>query len=172
MTDTQELAEEAIAETEVAPTPDVESLRDYTRLVWVRIRSGESGVLPVVGGFLLIDLSFLSANAVKLEHGGWVPLALAIGIYLLMSTWKRGRVQLGAIQEAGALPLDLFLHGLDRNPPVRVKGTAVFMTSDVTVAPPVLVHHLKHNKVLHQRVILLSVVTKEVPAWSVMVGKV
>jgi KUP system potassium uptake protein len=129
-----------------------------TRWGWSKLQVG-----TLVGGFLLIDLSFLSANVVKLEHGGWVPLALAIGIYLLMSTWKRGRMQLGAIQEAGALPLDLFLQGLDRNPPVRVKGTAVFMTSSAEGVPVVLLHHLKHNKVLHETVVILSVTTRGVP---------
>jgi KUP system potassium uptake protein len=129
-----------------------------TRWGWPPLRVG-----ALVGGFLLIDLSFLSANAVKLWHGGWVPLALAVGIYLLMSTWKRGRTQLGAIQEAGALPLDLFLQGLDRNPPVRVKGTAVFMTSTAEGVPVVLLHHLKHNKVLHETVVILSVTTRGVP---------
>jgi KUP system potassium uptake protein len=129
-----------------------------TRWGWSRLQVG-----ALVGAFLLIDLSFLSANVVKLEHGGWVPLALAIGIYLLMSTWKRGRMQLGAIQEAGALPLDLFLHGLERNPPVRVKGTAVFMTSSAEGVPVVLLHHLKHNKVLHETVVILSVTTRGVP---------
>ena len=129
-----------------------------TRWGWSKLQIG-----ALVGGFLLIDLSFLSANVVKLFHGGWVPLALAIGIYLLMSTWKRGRMQLGAIQEAGALPLDLFLHGLARNPPVRVKGTAVFMTSSAEGVPVVLLHHLKHNKVLHETVVILSVTTRGVP---------
>jgi KUP system potassium uptake protein len=129
-----------------------------TRWGWSRLQIG-----ALVGAFLLIDLSFLSANVVKLQHGGWVPLALAIGIYLLMSTWKRGRMQLGAIQEAGALPLDLFLHGLERNPPVRVKGTAVFMTSSAEGVPVVLLHHLKHNKVLHETVVILSVTTRGVP---------
>jgi KUP system potassium uptake protein len=120
-------------------------------------------VIALVGGFLLIDLSFLFANLIKLEHGGWVPLVIAMSIYLLMSTWKRGRTQLGAIQEAGALPLDLFLHGLERNPPVRVKGTAVFMTSSSEGVPVVLLHHLKHNKVLHETVVLLSVTTRGIP---------
>ena len=129
-----------------------------SRWGWSRLRVG-----ALVGGFLLIDLSFLTANLVKLEHGGWVPLGIAIGIYLLMSTWKRGRMQLGAIQEAGALPLDLFLQGLERNPPVRVKGTAVFMTSSPEGVPVVLLHHLKHNKVLHETVVILSVTTKGVP---------
>ena len=129
-----------------------------TRWGWSPLKAG-----ALVAGFLLIDLSFLSANVVKLQHGGWVPLALALGIYLLMSTWKRGRTQLGAIQEAGALPLHLFLGGLDRNPPVRVKGTAVFMTSSAEGVPVVLLHHLKHNKVLHETVIILSVTTRGVP---------
>ena len=129
-----------------------------TRWGWSKLKVG-----ALVGGFLLIDLSFLSANAVKLQHGGWVPIALALGIYLLMSTWKRGRTQLGAIQEAGALPLHLFLDGLDRNPPVRVKGTAVFMTSSAEGVPVVLLHHLKHNKVLHETVVILSVTTRGVP---------
>jgi KUP system potassium uptake protein len=129
-----------------------------TRWGWSRIRIG-----ALVGGFLLIDLSFLSANVVKLQHGGWVPLLLATAVYVLMSTWKRGRMQLGAIQEAGALPLDLFLQGLDRNPPVRVKGTAVFMTSSPEGVPVVLLHHLKHNKMLHETVVLLSVTTRGIP---------
>jgi KUP system potassium uptake protein len=129
-----------------------------TRWNWSRLK-----VITLVGGFLAIDLSFLVANAVKIQHGGWVPLALAIGVFTLMSTWKRGRMQLGALQEAGALPLDLFLQGLDRNPPVRVKGTAVFMTSSPEGVPVVLLHHLKHNKVLHETVVLLSVTTRGVP---------
>jgi len=129
-----------------------------SRWGWSKLQVG-----TLVGGFLLIDLSFLSANLIKLEHGGWVPLVIAISIYSLMSTWKRGRMQLGAIQEAGALPLDLFLQGLARNPPVRVKGTAVFMTSSAEGVPVVLLHHLKHNKVLHETVILLSVTTRGIP---------
>jgi KUP system potassium uptake protein len=117
----------------------------------------------LVAGFLSIDLSFLLANVVKIEHGGWVPLAMALGVYVLMSTWKRGRAQLAAVQEAGALPLDLFLGGLDRNPPPRVKGTAVFMTSSPEGVPVVLLHHLKHNKMLHETVVILSVQTRGIP---------
>ncbi|MDB4882448.1 MAG: Low affinity potassium transport system protein kup [Gemmatimonadetes bacterium] len=129
-----------------------------SRWGWSRIH-----VVTLVAGFLVIDLSFLIANIVKIEHGGWVPLAMAMGVYVLMSTWKRGRMQLGAIQEAGALPLDLFLGGLERSPPVRVKGTAVFMTSSVEGVPVVLLHHLKHNKMLHETVVLLSVTTRGIP---------
>jgi len=129
-----------------------------SRWGWSRLHVG-----ALVGGFLIIDLSFLLSNLVKIEHGGWVPILMAIGVYVLMSTWKRGRIQLGAIQDAGALPLDLFLGGIERNPPVRVKGTAVFMTSSKEGVPVVLLHHLKHNKVLHETVILLSVTTRGIP---------
>jgi KUP system potassium uptake protein len=129
-----------------------------SRWGWSRLHVG-----LIVAGFLIIDLSFLLANLVKIEHGGWVPILMAIGVYVLMSTWKRGRMQLGAIQDAGALPLDLFLGGIERNPPVRVKGTAVFMTSSKEGVPVVLLHHLKHNKVLHETVVLLSVTTRGIP---------
>ncbi len=120
-------------------------------------------VILLTAAFLVLDVSFLLANVVKIEHGGWVPLVMGVGIYVLMSTWKRGRVQLGEIQAAGALPLNLFLGGLERTPPVRVKGTAVFMTSSADGVPVVLLHHLKHNKVLHDTVVLLSVHTRGVP---------
>jgi KUP system potassium uptake protein len=129
-----------------------------SRWGWSRLH-----VYSLVAGFLIIDVAFLAANIVKIEHGGWVPLAMAMGVYVLMSTWKRGRMQLGAIQEAGALPLDLFLKGLERNQPVRVKGTAVFMTSSIEGVPVVLLHHLKHNKTLHETVVLLSVTTRGIP---------
>jgi KUP system potassium uptake protein len=120
-------------------------------------------VIALTATFLLIDLSFFSANVVKIMHGGWVPLMLAIGIYTLMSTWKRGRDQLGQLQDSNAMPLDTFLTSISRRPPVRVKGTAVFMTSSPDGVPVVLLHHLKHNKMLHETVILLSVQTRGIP---------
>ena len=120
-------------------------------------------VLAIVAFFLTMDLSFLGANVVKLFHGGWVPLAIAVGIYTLMSTWKRGREQLGAMQESLAMPLDTFLASIARNPPARVRGPAVFMTSSLEGVPVVLLHHLKHNKMLHETVVLLSVQTRGIP---------
>ncbi len=117
----------------------------------------------LTAGFLTMDLAFLFANVVKIEHGGWVPIVMAIAVYTLMSTWKRGRADLHQLHAARTLPLDTFLHSLERSPPLRVPGTAVFMTSDVSGAPVVLLHHLKHNKTLHQTVILLSVQTRGVP---------
>jgi KUP system potassium uptake protein len=120
-------------------------------------------VIVLTAAFLTIDLSFLLANVVKIEHGGWVPIAMALVVYVLMSTWKRGRMALNAIQQAASLPLDTFLQSLSRNPPVRVRGTAVFMTSNADGVPVVLLHHLKHNKVLHETVVLLSVQTRGIP---------
>ena len=119
------------------------------------------GVVTVV--FLTIDFAFLAANAIKIEHGGWVPIAMAIGVYIIMSTWKTGRIMLNQILYSGALPLDLFLEDIGRKKPPRVPGHAVFMTSSPEGVPVVLLHHLKHNKVLHEHVILMSITTQEVP---------
>jgi KUP system potassium uptake protein len=114
-------------------------------------------------GFLVVDLSFAAANLVKLGHGGWFPIALAAAIYLGMSTWKRGREMLRTILRRSSLPLDLFMQDIAHSKPNRVPGTAVFMTSDAEGAPVVLLHHLKHNKMLHEHVVLLSITTAEVP---------
>jgi KUP system potassium uptake protein len=100
---------------------------------------------------------------IKIEHGGWVPLVIATVIFTLMSTWKRGRALLGELLQRGSLPLNLFLEDVERRRPPRVPGTAVFMTSSADGAPVVLLHHVKHNKVLHQQVVLMSVTAEEVP---------
>ncbi len=129
-----------------------------TRWHWSLLHVG-----VITAAFLFVDLSFLLANAVKIEHGGWVPIVIAGGVYTLMSTWKRGRTALNEIQAKGALPLDTFLGSIVKNPPVRVRGTAVFMTSSPDGVPVVLLHHLKHNKMLHETVVLLSVQTRGIP---------
>ena len=113
--------------------------------------------------FLVIDLTLFAANAIKIESGGWVPIVIGTGVFTLMSTWKKGRHLLNHALHSGALPLDLFLGDVARRKPVRVQGTAVFMTSSNDGVPVVLLHHLKHNKVLHEHVILMSIVTQEVP---------
>jgi len=117
----------------------------------------------ICGLFLLVDLAFLTANLVKFTHGGWFPIVVAILIFTLMSTWKRGRVRLSRIMEENSLPMELFLNDIAKRLSVRVPGTAVFMTSHPGGAPPVLLHHVKHNKVLHEQVIMLSVRTEDVP---------
>ena len=125
---------------------------------WGRWRIGALTAL-----FLTVDLAFFSANLVKVFQGGWVPLALAGAVYLLMSTWKRGRELLSRIMQENSLPIEIFLSDVARRLPTRVPGVAVFMTSSAGGAPPVLLHHVKHNKVLHEKVILMSVKSEEIP---------
>jgi KUP system potassium uptake protein len=114
--------------------------------------------------FLAVDLAFLGANLVKVEEGGWFPIVAAICVFTLMSTWKAGRSALATQLKDAGLPLDMFLADIARRKPQRVQGTAVFMTSNTGAAPPVLLHHLKHNKILHERVLLVSLLTEEIPA--------
>ena len=120
--------------------------------------------VTLLGGlFLVVDLAFLGTNLFKIPDGGWFPIAVAIFVFLLMSTWKKGRGRLSEIVLENTLPIDLFLSDIGKRKPVRVPGTAVFLTSVRGGAPPVLLHHLKHNKVLHEKVILLSVIGQEIP---------
>jgi KUP system potassium uptake protein len=116
--------------------------------------------------FLVIDLGFFASNLLKIESGGWVPLAIAGAIFTLMTTWHRGRRITRALLHDASLPLDALLASLSSHKLARVPGTAVFMTADATGAPMVMLHHLKHNKVLHDEVILLTVQVKEVPEVS------
>jgi KUP system potassium uptake protein len=125
---------------------------------WSRWRVG-----ALTAVFLLVDLAFVGANLLKVPDGGWFPLAVAAVVYAMMSTWKTGRARLTAIVRENTLPMDLFLEDIARRRPHRVRGTAVFLTSDPSGAPPVLLHHLKHNQVLHEKVMLLSITTEEIP---------
>jgi KUP system potassium uptake protein len=139
-----------------------------TTLLFAVIARGRWGwplwrVVLLTGGFVTIDVAFFGANVVKIAAGGWVPVALALALYTLLSTWKAGRATLGDILRQGALPMDLLLGDLERRRLLRVPGTAVFMTSGTDGAPVVLMHHLKHNKMLHEEVVLLSVQSAEVP---------
>ena len=119
--------------------------------------------------FLIVDLAFFSANMLKIVQGGWVPLVIALGIFILMTTWQRGRIIVRSLLVDASIPLEALLKDLgDENPdkrfkPARVPGTAVFMTSESKDAPLVLLHHLKHNKVLHENVVLLSILVAQVP---------
>jgi KUP system potassium uptake protein len=119
---------------------------------------------PLTVLLMSVDVAFFGANVIKIEEGGWVPIAAGIGVFTLLTTWKRGRDVLGEALRGASLPLDLFLPDLAKRKPARVPGTAVFMTSNVGVVPAVLLHHLKHNKVLHERVVLVSALTEEVPS--------
>jgi KUP system potassium uptake protein len=115
------------------------------------------------GLFLAVDILFLGANALKIPHGGWLPLVIAVGGYLLMVTWKRGREILAKRMLEKSVPIKLLLADLAAEPPIRVPGTAVFMYGSPDGTPPALVHNLAHNKVLHEKVVFLTVITEEVP---------
>ena len=119
--------------------------------------------LPIAGVFLVVDLSFFSANTVKIANGGWLPLLLALMIFTLMTTWKRGRDILAAKLRASSIPLKELVGSFGDHPPVRVPGTAIFMTGNAEGTPPALLHNLKHNKVLHEQVVLLTIVPEDVP---------
>jgi KUP system potassium uptake protein len=123
-------------------------------------------VVAVFGAFLAIDLTFLSANALKIFAGGWFPIILAAAVFVLMSTWHRGREVMFERLYRGAPSLRSFLSTLSRQPPARVSGTAVFLTANPDAVPRALLHNLKHNKVLHERVVVLKVETEDVPRVS------
>ena len=121
--------------------------------------------LPLVGLFLIFDVAYFAANAAKLRDGwgGWAPLMMGTAVFTVMTTWKKGRAVLYDFIRSAALPLQAFLDDLkDRQLP-RVKGTAVFMSSNPGATPSVLLHHVKHNQVLHRQVVLLSVQVERVP---------
>jgi KUP system potassium uptake protein len=120
--------------------------------------------LPLVIAFLTFDLAYFGANLLKFLDGGWFPLAVAAGVFTLMTTWKTGRTELAFRFTKTAVPLELFLDDIKRTQPHRVSGTAVFMASNASGTPPVLLHHLKHNQVLHQQVVLLTIDAATQPA--------
>lgn len=117
----------------------------------------------IILAFLGIDLAFWGANLPKIPTGGWFPLVVAAGLFAVMTTWRKGRGILRRMMEDKTLPVELFLESIQRSLPTRVPGLAVFMHGDSAVAPPALMHNLKHNKVLHEQVLLLSVRVKDIP---------
>jgi KUP system potassium uptake protein len=131
-------------------------MRDQWR--WSRARAASLLVL-----FLVFDLSFFGANLPKVLDGGWIPLAIGLSVFAILTTWKRGRSELARVLNESSIPLDLFLQEIATVQPYRVPGTAVFMTSTAQGVPIVLLHHLKHNRTLHTRVVLLSIAAEKRP---------
>nr|CAX83915.1 Probable potassium transport system protein kup [uncultured bacterium] len=113
--------------------------------------------------FLIFDIAFFSANAVKFFQGGWFPISIALTVFTLMATWKRGGMMVFNRLKTAMIPLDPFLAGLAADPPVRVPGTAIYLTGSTFGVPLALLQNLNHNTVLHERIILLSVVIRDVP---------
>ena len=134
-------------------------------LVVARRQWGWNRALVVVAGvvFLTIDLAFFSANAIKIEHGGWFPLVLGLFAFIIMSTWRKGRDLVVRELKQSGLALEPFIESVTAHPPLRVPGTAIFLTANVQGVPNALLHNLKHNKVLHERNILMTVETLDVP---------
>ena len=122
---------------------------------------GLSASILVAGAFVIVDLSFVAANMMKVVEGGWVPLVVAAILYFVMSTWRQGRSALRRQLERDTLPLKGFIAQVHNK--ARVAGTAVYLTSRIDVVPVPLLHNLKHNKVLHERIVLLHVVTENIP---------
>ena len=119
--------------------------------------------LGVTGWFFVVDLSFFASNLLKLFAGGWFPLLIGGAVFTLMMTWKQGRALMAKAQQAEAIELNSFLEAVFMDPPTRVIGTAVFLTADTGTVPNALLHNLKHNKVLHEQNLFVSVRSHEVP---------
>ncbi|HEY4016649.1 MAG TPA: potassium transporter Kup [Polyangiaceae bacterium] len=119
--------------------------------------------VPIVVMFLSFDIPFFLSNAMKFFHGGWFPIAVGLALFLVMTTWKKGRAYLGRSLADKMLPIDVFVEDIKAHKPHRVAGAAVFMASNPKGVPIVLLHHWKHNQVLHETVILLSVMSEPIP---------
>jgi KUP system potassium uptake protein len=130
------------------------------RLIW---RWSLPMVIVVIGSMLLVDLVFLASNAAKFLSGGWFPLLIGSSVFVLLMTWKRGRLLMFRRLSEQGIPLRPFLESLDAHPPQKVSGTAIFMTSNADQVPHALLHNLKHNKVLHEKTVFLTIVPHDVP---------
>ena len=130
------------------------------RRVW---RWSKPLAVLVVVPLLAIDGALLSANMLKIPDGGWFPLFIGAVVFTLLTTWKKGRMLLMERLDVDSMPLGLFVESIGASPPPRVPGTAVFLTSTPDRVPHALLHNLKHNKVLHDRVVFLTVITRDIP---------
>ncbi len=132
-------------------------------VVWKRWKWPLWASILFIGAFLAIDMAFLVANLMKIVDGGWVPLLLALCSMIIMGTWVRGSSLLTNKTHRDSIPTRDLIRMLQKSKPTRVPGTAIFLTNDTEVAPSALMHNLKHNKVLHERVLLMSVKTEDMP---------
>lgn len=124
---------------------------------------GWARAVGFVALFFTVDFAFFSANSVKVLDGGWFPLAIGLAVYTLLMTWKKGREALTERMRQDTMPLEMFICSMFHDPPLRVPGTGVFMTTAPDGVPRALLHNLLHNKVLHARVVLVNVITEDIP---------
>lgn len=117
---------------------------------------------PLVGAFIIVDMAYLGANLLKVPSGGWVPLVIGLAIFTLLTSWSRGRALMRASMAEGAIPMEVFAKSAHSSA-TRVPGTAIFMASTASGVPSALLHNIKHNKVLHERVVILTVAIQDVP---------
>ena len=120
-------------------------------------------VVLVIGSMLVVDAFFLASNAMKFMSGGWVPLLIGSAIFAMLMTWKRGRALMFRRLTEQGIPLKPFLEGLEAHPPTKVPGTAIFMSSALDTVPHALLHNLKHNKILHEQTVFLTIIVHDVP---------
>jgi len=130
------------------------------RLLW---KWSVATVALVIGSMFIVDVAFLASNSAKFLSGGWFPVLIGVIIFTLLMTWKRGRALMFRRLSEQGIPLKPFLEGLNAHPPQKVPGTAIFMTASVDTVPHALLHNLKHNKVLHEKTVFLTVIAHDVP---------
>jgi KUP system potassium uptake protein len=118
--------------------------------------------IPLIAAFIVVDMAYLGANLIKVPDGGWVPLAIGLAIFTMLTTWSRGRTLMRQNMAEGSIPVEVFAKSAHSSA-TRVPGTSVFMASTNKGVPSALLHNIKHNKVLHERVVILTVAVQDVP---------
>ncbi len=118
--------------------------------------------VPLIGAFIVVDMAYLGANLIKVPDGGWVPLAIGLAIFTMLTTWSRGRTLMRQNMAEGSIPVEVFAKSAHSSA-TRVPGTSVFMASTNKGVPSALLHNIKHNKVLHERVVILTVAVQDLP---------
>ena len=147
----------------VTGTMAIDTILAFT-VMWALMKWKLPLALTGMAFFLIIDFAFLAANAPKILHGGWFPLVIGITVFTLLTTWKRGRTILFQRMQSDDIDLTAFIEGIAAFSHGRVAGTAIFLHATGKGVPHALLHNLSHNKVLHERVVVLTVVTEDVPA--------
>jgi KUP system potassium uptake protein len=120
-------------------------------------------LVPVATFFILANIAFFLSCLLKIGAGGWIPVLIAAVVYFLMTIWKSNRLTIGKKIESQSLPVDIFMKDIEHSKPLRVSGTAVFLSGNPAGIPRTLLHNFKHNKVLHSTTVLMSIKTEDIP---------